>query len=77
MLTVCATLFRAAHCHTLGVTPRSLLDAVWADYVASTPQALRIQRLLTSSGEHIENDHISLRTFGVRALERALVALSE
>lgn len=40
-----------------------LLDALWRDYVATTPQALRIHRLLRERGEHVHNDHVALRTF--------------
>jgi len=40
-----------------------LLDALWRDYVASTPQAARIHALLAARGEVIQNDHVALRTF--------------
>ncbi len=47
------------------MTPsEQLLDALWRDYVASTPQAERIHRLLAARGERIRNDHIALRTYG-------------
>jgi hypothetical protein len=46
------------------VTTSDLLDALWRDYVASTPQAERIHRLLAARGERIRNDHVALRTFG-------------
>jgi hypothetical protein len=57
------------------VTTRDLLDALWRDYVASTPQAERIHALLASRGETIRNDHIALRTYdtagiGIAALAR-------
>jgi len=56
-------------------TPDALLDALWADYTALTPQALRIHALLAGRGETIVNDHVALRTYalpgiGVRALAR-------
>lgn len=47
------------------MTTTELLDALWRDYVASTPQADRIHRLLTERGEDIHNDHVALRTYGV------------
>ncbi len=45
------------------MTTKELLDALWRDYVASTPQAERIHALLASRGETIRNDHVALRTF--------------
>ena len=47
------------------MTITDLLDALWRDYVATTPQAARIQRLLADRGEHVRNDHVALRTYGV------------
>ena len=57
------------------MTTKELLDALWRDYVASTPQAERIQNLLAARGETIRNDHVALRTFdapgiGMAALGR-------
>lgn len=46
------------------MTTTELLDALWRDYVASTPQAERIHRLLAARGELIRNDHVALRTYG-------------
>jgi hypothetical protein len=46
------------------VTIPELLDTLWRDYVASTPQAERIHRLLGARGELLRNDHIALRTYG-------------
>jgi hypothetical protein len=46
------------------VTTAELLDALWRDYVASTPQAEKIHALLAARGETIRNDHVALRTFG-------------
>lgn len=46
------------------MTTTDLLDALWRDYVASTPQAERIHRLLAARGELIRNDHVALRTYG-------------
>lgn len=40
-----------------------LLDRLWIDYAAITPQAGAIHRLLRDAGETIVNDHIALRTF--------------
>lgn len=46
------------------MTTTELLDELWRDYVASTPQAERIHHLLTERGEVIRNDHVALRTYG-------------
>jgi hypothetical protein len=61
------------------MTTQDLLDALWRDYVASTPQAERIHQLLGERGETIRNDHIALRTFdspsiGIAALGRVFEA---
>lgn len=40
-----------------------LLDVLWTDYVASTPQAERVHHLLAACGELIHHDHVVLRTF--------------
>lgn len=42
---------------------QALLDRLWDDYRAITPQADRIHQLLTRQGERVVNDHIALRTF--------------
>jgi len=47
------------------VTVDDLLTALWRDYVATTPQAERIQRLLAARGERVQNDHVALRTYGL------------
>jgi len=60
------------------VTIPELLDELWRDYVASTPQAERIHALLTERGEIIRNDHVALRTYdgtGIAALARPFEAL--
>jgi hypothetical protein len=62
------------------MTIPELLDALWANYVASTPQAERIHSLLLARGERIFNDHIALRTFdspgiGIEVLARPFEAL--
>lgn len=59
---------------------RDLLDVLWRDYVATTPQAERIQRLLAGRGERVVNDHVALRTYGlpgigIDALARPFEAL--
>lgn len=56
-----------------------LLDRLWTDYTAITPQAVRIHDLLVARGEQIVNDHIALRTFDlpgleIEVLDRAFVA---
>jgi len=63
-----------------GVTIPELLDVLWRDYVASTPQAERIHALLTARGEALRNDHVALRTYaagglGLAALARPFEAL--
>jgi len=62
------------------LTTADLLDALWRDYIATTPQAERIQRLLADRGEHVQNDHVALRTYGmpgigIDALARPFEAL--
>lgn len=51
-----------------------LFTALWADYVAMTPQADRIHALLAARGETIVNDHVALRTFDCAGGLRALAA---
>jgi hypothetical protein len=46
-----------------------LLERLWADYAALTPQAARIHALLRARGETVRNDHIALRTFDLPAVE--------
>ena len=62
------------------MTTSELLDALWRDYTASTPQAERIHRLLLDLGEIVHNDHVALRTFdapeiGITALAKPFEAL--
>jgi len=56
------------------VTADQLLEALWRDYVASTPQAERIHHLLTERGELLRNDHVELRTYAAPGI--ALDALA-
>lgn len=61
------------------VTTTELLDALWRDYTASTPQAERIHQLLLDRGEIVHNDHVALRTYdapgiGIDALARPFEA---
>jgi hypothetical protein len=56
------------------VTVTELLDALWRDYVASTPQAEKIHALLAARGERPRNDHVALRTYGVPAIGIAALA---
>ena len=56
----------------------ALLDELWAEYLATTPEAKRIHDLLVARGERVVNDHIALRTLdlpgiGVDALARPFV----
>lgn len=62
------------------MTVDELLSALWRDYVATTPQAERIQRLLAARGERVQNDHVALRTYavpgiGIDALAKPFEAL--
>jgi len=50
------------------MTVKELLDTLWRDYVATTPQAAHIQRLLADRGEVVRNDHVALRTFGLAGM---------
>lgn len=45
----------------------SLFDALWQDYIAITPSAPKVQRLLCGD-EMPHNDHIALRTFNLAPL---------
>lgn len=51
-----------------------LLVALWKDYVATTPQADRIHRLLAGRGEDVKNDHVALRTYGIAGIGIAALA---
>ena len=61
------------------MTIDELLDQLWSDYIAITPQAARIHELLRERGEVVVNDHIALRTFSlpgmdIEDIDRAFVA---
>lgn len=56
------------------MTVQELLDALWRDYVATTPQAERIQRLLAERGEAVKNDHVALRTYNLPGIGMAQLA---
>jgi hypothetical protein len=51
-----------------------LLAALWHDYTALTPQALRIHALLAGRGERVVNDHVALRTYGLGEIGLAALA---
>ena len=55
------------------MTTAELLDALWRDYVATTPQAARIHQLLGERGELVRNDHVALRTFALPGIGRLVV----
>ncbi len=62
------------------MSPTGLLDALWIDYVGSTPQAERVHHLLAARGELIHHDHVVVRTFsglaiGITALAAAFEEL--
>jgi hypothetical protein len=56
------------------MTIPELLDALWRDYVATTPQAERIHRLLAERGEPVRNDHVALRTYNLPGIGLAELA---
>jgi hypothetical protein len=56
------------------VTIPELLATLWSDYVATTPQAERIHRLLSERGESVRNDHVALRTFNLPGIGIAQLA---
>jgi hypothetical protein len=56
------------------MTVAELLDALWRDYVATTPQAERIHRLLSGRGEAVRNDHVALRTYNLPGIGLAELA---
>ncbi len=56
------------------MTTDELLDALWRDYVATTPQAERIHRLLGERGERVVNDHVALRTYALPGIGIAALA---
>lgn len=43
---------------------RHLLDRLWRDYAAESPQVAVIHRLLADAGERVVHDHLALRTWG-------------
>ena len=62
------------------MTIDELFDALWADYIALTPQAQRIHALLGARGELVRNDHVALRTYdapgiGISALAKPFEAV--
>lgn len=57
------------------MTLAEIFAALWADYVATTPQAERIQRLFAARGERVHNDHVAFRTFSCVAGGAARSAL--
>lgn len=64
-------------CDAAPVTP--LLEHLWADYAAITPQAAKIHAVLAAGGDPVVNDHIALRTLddprlGIDALAAPFVA---
>ncbi len=57
---------------------RSLLDAIWQDFLKLNPDARRIHQLFAERNPTIINDHIALRTFdlprvNIRAIARPFV----
>lgn len=56
------------------MTTSELLDALWGDYTASTPQAERIHRLLVDRGEIVHNDHVALRTYDALGIDITALA---
>jgi hypothetical protein len=58
------------------VTSAELLELLWRDYVAATPQAEGIRGLLAARGEILANDHVALRTFGAPRLGLGVDAMA-
>lgn len=56
------------------MTAAELLEVLWRDYTAATPQAARIHQLLTQRGELLCNDHVALRSFAGDGLGMAALA---
>ena len=56
------------------MTAALLLDALWRDYTAITPQAARIHALFAARGETIINDHVALRTYARPGIDLAALA---
>ncbi|TWT37247.1 hypothetical protein KOR34_21940 [Posidoniimonas corsicana] len=53
---------------------------LWADYIASTPQAEKIKQAFEAKGERVVNDHVAFRTLALepirlKALEPHLLAV--
>ncbi len=46
----------------------ALVDHLWRDFVATTPQAARIRELLVARGELVHHDHVALRTIAAPGL---------
>ncbi len=74
MLTVQVLSIRPSFVILGTVSSNGLLDALWTDYVASTPQAERVHHLLAARGELIHHDHLVLRTFSGPAIGITAVA---
>jgi hypothetical protein len=51
-----------------------LIERLWVDYAAITPQAKAIHALLQARGEPIVNDHIALRTFADPRVGQSVLA---
>lgn len=56
------------------MSPNELCAHLWRDYVATTPQAQRIQDLLEARGEVVHHDHVALRSFDVEGLGMSALA---
>ncbi len=50
------------------MSANGLLDALWTEYVGTTPQAERVHHLLAAQGELIHHDHVVVRTFSGAAI---------
>lgn len=45
------------------MTPEQFFEHLWAQYIAVTPQAQTLHRMLSQRGEQPINDHVAFRTF--------------
>jgi hypothetical protein len=53
-----------------------LVESLWENYIAVTPQTREIYRLLEERGEDIEHDHFAIRTFDLDAVSIEKISLA-
>ena len=57
------------------MTAAELLDVLWRDYVAASPQAEAIRYALAARGEIVSSDHVALRTFALPGIGADALAM--